>query len=408
MLTLDQKQQLNDILEELANFLDITKTEHETIGKSYEAVANWLAKPDSSLQPYDPQILPQGSFMLGTMVRPVSDEDDLDIDLVCQLQRKPASWTQYNLKQTVGDRIRANGTYALMLDKEGRRCWTLKYAQEKYHMDILPSFVSEGYSVLLEKAFSNIEQKEVDDLAIRITDNTLPNYRTDPNMDNWHKSNPFGYARWFFDIATRPVELRKAFSLSESIKPIPSFREQKLPLQRIIQLLKRHRDIMFDGDEDKPISIIITTLATRAYNDAPGTDIADTLRNIAFSLGNYIEDRNGIKWVVNPVNDQENFADKWVEHPKRKDNFYKWLTQLQADVENIHNTQERGFSYLSELLKKPFGDSAVTKAFSTYGEKTRLLRESGGLKMAATTGALGLSGRTAVGGHNFFGTDIDE
>ena len=294
MLTSDQKQQLNDILEELGSSLDITRTEHETIGESYKAVANWLANPDSNLQSYDPQILPQGSFMLGTMVRPVSDEDDLDIDLVCQLKRKPASWTQYNLKQTVGDRIRANETYAQMLDEEGRRCWTLKYAQQKYHMDILPSFVSEGYSVLLEKAFSNIEQKEVDDLAIRITDKTLPNYRTDPNMDNWHKSNPFGYAKWFFDIATRPVELRKAFSLSESIKPIPSFREQKLPLQRIVQLLKRHRDIIFDGDEDKPISIIITTLATRAYNDAPGTDVADTLRNIAFSLRSYIEDRNGI------------------------------------------------------------------------------------------------------------------
>lgn len=408
MLTLDQKQQLNDILEELGSSLDISKTEHETIGRSYEAVAGWLAKPDSSLQPYDPQILPQGSFMLGTMVRPISDEDDLDIDLVCQLKRKPASWTQNDLKLAVGNQIRANGTYNQMLDKEGRRCWTLKYAQEKYHMDILPSFVCEGYYILLEKAFSNIEQNEVDDLAIRITDNTLPNYRTDPNMDNWHKSNPFGYAKWFFNIATRPVELRKAFSLSESIKPVPTFSEQKLPLQRIVQLLKRHRDMMFDGDDDKPISIIITTLATRAYNDAPGTDIADSLRNIVLTLGNYIEDRNGVKWVVNPVNNQENFADKWVEHPKRKENFYKWLTQLQADVVIVLNTQERGFSNLSESLKKPFGDSVVTKAFSRYGEKTRLLRESGGLKMAATTGALGLSGRTAVRGHNFFGTDIDE
>lgn len=36
-------------------------------------------------------------------------------------------------------------------------------------------------------------------------------------------------------------------------------------LQRIVQILKRHRDIMFNGDEDKPISIIITTLASRAY-----------------------------------------------------------------------------------------------------------------------------------------------
>ena len=32
-----------------------------------------------------------------------------------------------------------------------------------------------------------------------------------------------------------------------------------------------------------------------------------------------------IKKVENPVNPEENFADKWIEHPKRQDNFYKWL-----------------------------------------------------------------------------------
>jgi hypothetical protein len=164
---------------------------------------------------------------------------------------------------------------------------------------------------------------------------------------------------------------------------------------------------MFDGDEDKPISIIITTLASRAYNDIGGTDIVDTLKNIAFSLEKYIEERNGIKWVVNPVNDEENFADKWVEHPERQANFYKWIKQLQTDVNSLFNVQG-GVNVIAESLKKPFGDSSVTKAFSNYGEKARKLRDSGGLKMAATTGTLGLSGRTAVAGHNFFGKNTDE
>jgi hypothetical protein len=292
-----------------------------------------------------------------------------------------------------------------MLDTEGRRCWTLKYAQDKYHMDVLPCFVAEEYSTLLEKAFSNIEQKDVDNLSIRITDKTSPNYKTDNNIDNWQKSNPFGYARWFYDIATRPVELRKLFSLNESIKPVPPYQDKKFPLQRIVQLLKRHRDIMFDGDDDKPISIIITTLASRAYGDAPGTDIADTLMNIAYTLEKYIEDRNGVKWVVNPVNKEENFADKWVEHPKREKNFYRWTKRLQTDLHNIYNMQIKGLNTLNESMKKSFGESAVTKAFSNYGEKMKNIRDSGGLKMAATTGMLGLSGRTVVGGHTFFGKD---
>jgi trans-aconitate methyltransferase len=82
MLTLEQKTQFSDILEELGKSLDITETEYDAAVKSYNAVGEWLSQQNSSLFPYKPRILPQGSFMLGTMIRPISDEDDLDIDLV--------------------------------------------------------------------------------------------------------------------------------------------------------------------------------------------------------------------------------------------------------------------------------------------------------------------------------------
>lgn len=42
----------------------------------------------------------------------------------------------------------------------------------------------------------------------------------------------------------------------------------RTPLQRAIQIMKRHRDMRFNGhrDEDhKPISMIITTLAAKLY-----------------------------------------------------------------------------------------------------------------------------------------------
>lgn len=263
-MTNEQREQYHSILDEFGKALDITETEHKIIAGSYKAMGEWLADERSSLKVYAPSILPQGSFLLGTMVRPISEDDDLDIDLVCQLRKKPVDWTQESLKQRVGHRIKENATYEKMLDKEGKRCWTLKYANDKYHMDVLPSFVDDGYQLILEKSFSAIEKQDVDDLAIRITDNTRKDYKTQIDIGEWNKSNPFGYAKWFYQIASRPVELRKSFSLNESIAPTPKFTNTKLPLQRVVQLLKRHRDIMFDGDDDKPISIIITTLAARA------------------------------------------------------------------------------------------------------------------------------------------------
>ena len=58
----------------------------------------------------------------------------------------------------------------------------------------------------------------------------------------------------------------------------------KTPLQKAIQLLKRHRDIMFENDTKKlkPISIIITTLAAELYNDED--NVVDTLTNILTNI----------------------------------------------------------------------------------------------------------------------------
>ena len=408
MLTQEEKKQFSEILETLGQTLDITETQYNAAVSSYGAVGEWLAKPESSLAPYKPVVRPQGSFMLGTMIKPICEEDDLDIDLVCELTGKNPQWTQYHLKQVVGNRLKDNETYKNMLDEEGRRCWTLMYSDSaNYHMDILPSLVCNGYNIVLEKAFSNTTlDKDYESLAIRITDNKQNNYYTDTIAENWMKSNPFGYGRWFFNAAD-VLSLRKSIMLSEAVNPVPKYNKEKLPLQRVVQILKRHRDMMFNGDEDKPISIIITTLASKAYKKE--TSIIEALLNAVTNMRVYIESRyepsigKVVKWVSNPVNPQENFADKWIEHPQRETNFYKWLDQVEYDIQAI--TQKRGLQYIAESMKKPFGEQAITKTFSTLGEKKLNLRESGSLKMAVGTGILSTAGTVATQAHNFHGND---
>lgn len=406
MLTTEQKQQFNDLLDELGKSLDITETEYKAAVQSYNAVGSWLSAPSSSLAPYSPEILPQGSFLLGTMIRPVHDEDDLDIDLVCQLNGKNPDWTQYNLKQKVGDRLKDHETYKKMLDEEGRRCWTLQYNDTRgYHMDILPSIISKGYKEILEKALMAEMSINTDNLAIRITDKELRNYYSEKAPELWLQSNPFGYARWFAERAS--LDIKKARVLMEAIKPVPVYSKEKLPLQRAVQILKRHRDMMFEGDCDKPISIIITTLAAKSYKKE--TNVIEALVNIVSSMESHIEERystehgKNIKWISNPANPVENFADKWPATPQKEENFYKWLSEVKADLKRITNT--RGIGYIAEALEKPFGKSVVTMAVSNYANNQRLLRERGGLNMAAKTGTLGTIAGTTVPNHNFFGNE---
>jgi len=132
----DPSFQLSEIIEKISENLGITEKQHEDIVNRYEAVGRCLAAETSILNPFNPQVVPQGSFLLGTMIKPVNDGDEIDFDLVCLLTGKNQGWTQAKLKEIVGECLKRDKTYDAMLRKEGNRCWTLGYAEStKFHMD---------------------------------------------------------------------------------------------------------------------------------------------------------------------------------------------------------------------------------------------------------------------------------
>lgn len=413
MLTKDQKEQFTEILDELGASLDISETEFNAAVQSYKAVGDWLCSDNSLLKPYNPTLKPQGSMILGTTIKPVDKNVDMDLDVVCELSGKDASWTQKQLKEIVGDQLAKHKKYDDILDEEKRRCWTLLYRQNsdtyRYHMDILPAIIASGYNAILEKSFSNqLNISDLSQLAIRITDNQLPSYPNEKNPDNWMLSNPFGYAKWFMHKATMATGFTgtKMFSLNEAVKPLPPYQTNKYPLQRVVQILKRHRDMAYSDDPDRPISIIITTLAAQAYRGQ--TNIYDALLDVINRMPDMIEIRNDeqgneYKFIGNPAipEGDENFADKWRECSKKQDNFYAWLKQVKADIENT--SVQRGV-VVQENLSKAFGKAEVSKAFTNIGEHKRLLTEQGANRFDPKIGIIA-GAANAIKPHNFYGSE---
>lgn len=411
VLQKDFKKELNEYLETLGKELDVSKSQYEAAAKSYKAVGDYLSRDGSPLSSFNPRIVPQGSFMLGTIIKSIYDCDDIDIDLVLQLQGKHHSWTQKHLKDAIGNDLKDNGTYLGMIKDldGGRRCWTLEYSDSaNYHMDILPAIVDNGYEKAFNESFRDFKEVDVDDLAVRITDKEMENFSWETNSVNWLKTNPLGYAQWFFQ---RAVYRKKVlFTLNEAVDPVRSYEAKKSPLQRAIQLLKRHRDIMFSDSkydsEDKPISIIITTLAAISYDHSE--DMIDTLTDIVQNMRLHIESRYNMKtgqyekWVVNPVNKLENFADKWSDSPRKEEYFYKWLAELEYDILNLRSCEGKGRKYLNESLSKQFGKNITQKTFSAIALKSIDQRNAGELKIAKSTGLLGATG-IPVQPHNFEG-----
>ncbi|HHL34363.1 MAG TPA: nucleotidyltransferase [Desulfobulbaceae bacterium] len=343
-----ERQQL---LRGLAESLDISDTQYEAAIKHYEAVGDWLNKDDSPIAEYDPQIYPQGSFRLGTMIKPINDKDEYDIDLVCELKAlRKENVTQKQLKDMVGDRLKENERYRKMF-KEGKRCWTLQYADSsRFHMDILPAIPDEEINGIASEIGTNLAQS-----AILITDREL---------FSWQRSNPAGYAEWFkerMSIQFNAKRMMIAESLRASLEDVPEYKV-KTPLQQSIQILKRHRDIMFaDDQDDKPISIIITTLAARAYNNE--ADLLEALQTIVNKMPGLIErDEQGNALVANPVNPLENFADKWKKNPELEIEFRRWIQQVRADLGTA--LRAGNLRDMIEGLKPRFGDRLVNEVAS--------------------------------------------
>ena len=409
MLTISQKTEFSEILDELGETLDITESQFNAAVTSYNAVGNWLCNDDSKLKPYSPSVKPQGSFLIGTTIQPYTDGQDIDIDLVCELTGKNPRWTQKDLKDIVKEQLEAHKKYESILDEEGRRCWTLKYREnsinnDQYHMDILPAVIANGYSVVLTKMFSESRSINFDSLAIRITDKELLNYESATNPDYWLQSNPFGYAKWFIDRAE--TSNLKLFSLNESIKPVPKFQKRRLPLQRVVQILKRHRDMMFKDDKEKPISVIITTLAAYAYEGQ--TNVLDALVAVIDRMHLFIENKldqdtgEAYRFVGNPVNLSENFADRWREIPAKEQKFNDWLKKVKIDINNA--TLQSGQHNIIRSLSESFGENAVKKTFSNIGDRARLLTEQGNNRFDTAVG-LSTAGASTIKPHKFYGSE---
>lgn len=156
---------------------------------------------------------------------------------------------------------------------------------------------------------------------------------------------------------------------------------------------------MFGDDDEKPISIIITTLAGRAYNGE--TCLFDGLCNIIDNMELYIHLEGGTYVVNNPVNPKENFADKWAECPKKKEKFFAWLSNLKMLKDNLIHL--KGLQ-LRETLSVAFGKRPVQNVFEELTTRHKEDASTGKLRVAST-GMLGIVGTTLNANNTFFGEE---
>lgn len=335
------KEIINEIYENIADELNISDSVFENAEKSYKALGEYL---ENNIDGYKIDVFPQGSMNLGTLIKPLSEDDDYDLDAVCKVYYDFDD--PKDLKDLIGNTLKKSERYSKLLTDEGKRCWTLKYSEgSHFHMDILPAIPN-----------------DIKNKSIKIT-------HKEDNVYRYIISNPEAYAEWFSKLQEN--ERKNLYRVrnqqfSNKVEDLRKF-GIRTTLQKTIQLLKRHRDVKYmnaskEERECKPISIIITTLIGKMYSGTE--DIVDLITKFCTSYESYIEqDSNGNYIISNPVNNSENFADKWNIYPERRNAFFKWIADLRYDLITNNFMIFDDITEKTEHLKKVFGSTVISNVF---------------------------------------------
>ncbi len=320
------------LLDAIVDHLDIPKSYYEKAAARHKALGEWLCRPESKVAAFQPHVSPQGSFRYGTVNRPLIDDRGIrprqrDHAPDGEDRDDPEAAQGHSTARRSKDTQRQTGCSPQ--SRKRIAAGASVYADEvNFHLDTLPC-VPEEQAVILGLTSRGVPP-ELAALAIAITDRRHPQY--DQITSALLSSNPRGFAKWF-ERRARPVAETRLRQLVErrlyaSVEDVPPY-EWKTPLQRSIQILKRHRDVMFQKNPGVgPISMIITNLAAHAY--AGETDVWSALTNIVERMPQYVKPTR--PRVPNPADPAEDYADKWARNPALEENFWLWHTQVKVDL----------------------------------------------------------------------------
>ncbi len=316
-----------------AREISLSEPQYEKIRARYEVLEGILNAATSPLL-QGAHIFVQGSIGLRTTIKPVSgapaDLDTVDADAIVWLPNAGGATAQSVLDEM--QRRIEEGTRVEAKVEKLRRGVRIVYADESpgFHIDITPARAIPG----------NKETRGEGKLEV-----------PDRELQAWKASSPIPYLGWLEQASEKQISLEtavaanRAHAMDEATQtPMPDFEKyiDNDPLRATIKLLKRHRDEWAIRNKDpshRPISAVITTLATRAYEEVAADSVRrprrplDTIVEIVTNMRNHIQYVGGKYLVCNPMDDEENFAEKW-NRPSEGSLYRNAFLQWHEDAKN--------------------------------------------------------------------------
>lgn len=392
---MEKENKLGMIFNALAEELNITATMLDKAVTAYSALGNHIKLANEE---WDVVVYPQGSFELGTVVKPLNEDEQYDVDLVV-LVNDP-EFTPEVLRNSIKELLESHGRYEDKI-QDKKPCIRIQYADSaQFHMDVASA--------------KNIQGITGTDIEIaRFDGDSL--YYYDP-------SNPKGYVEWFKSVMKYDEILLEKRAFSQKVETeVEKLELSKIrtPLQKAIQILKRHRDIYFtdkDNSDDRPSSIIITTLCGLAYSDLKDNQVNKSnlftiISQLLNNLPKYILYDLDEGWKLsNPSREDENFLNKWKSNNELKDAFDEWILQARIDIlTNPEEFIDTNLDKLKEGFFKSFGEKTGRDALEKYGIEFGKLKDEGELRFNTRNSSVTLNSEDdSYKEHTYFGGIVNE
>ena len=254
-----------------ARKISLSAAQYSVIDARYSQLEKILSAADDPLLA-DAHIFPQGSMRLQTTINPVpgapADLGTIDADAIVWLPHARGIDARTVLE--VIERRFQEGSRVQEDIQRLRRGVRIVYADENpgFHIDVTPA-----------RPCHHNEQSD-----------GLGMLEVPDREHGWKASSPIPYADWLHDASKQDimlehvVEFNKSHAAMDSATqaPLPEYKEYQKddPLRASIKLMKRHRDewaIRTKNEGYRPISAVITTLATHAYLDVVAQSVYTTV-----------------------------------------------------------------------------------------------------------------------------------
>ena len=240
----------------------------------------------------------QGSYAMGTIIKPVQNHNEFDADILIYLKKdedkEPADFINDLYKF-----FKDNKNYENIVKKK-TRCITLDYSGD-FHLDLVPCIEDNG-----DVSICNRETNE------------------------FEKTDGTGYGQWLSE--------KTAFTNGE--------------LKRVTRLLKYLRD--HKGNFSAK-SILLTTLLGNCIDDIPESDFTDTpsaLLSIMKTLHQFLNAHPVMPIIENPVLPGENFNRHWDQ--SKYDNFRDKVKIYYERIKDAYEDEDHNSSI--RKWRKVFGD----------------------------------------------------